>query len=53
MKKIIKCKYCNSTNLFTYPSGLHTGLYCTDCGKWQKWLGKAELKLVKKQINKK
>lgn len=35
-----KCKYCNSENLFTEKHGNNTGLYCSDCGKYQQWLNK-------------
>jgi len=27
----------------------HKGLYCSNCGKWQKWLGKNEYNLLKIQ----
>ena len=39
-----KCK-CGSTNFFTEVHGNNTGLYCADCGKWQKWLTKDEVRL--------
>lgn len=32
------CKYCDSTNLETRPKPPHIGLYCIDCGKFQKWV---------------
>ena len=37
------CKKCGSTSLFTKQSGNNTGLYCSGCGAWIKWLGKDEL----------
>ena len=37
------CKYCNSDSLRIEPKGTQTGLYCNNCGKWQKWVGKKEL----------
>ena len=37
------CKKCGSTDLFTKEKGGNTGLYCSDCGAWIKWLGKDEL----------
>ena len=37
------CKNCGSIDLFTKEKGNQVGLYCADCGKWIKWLGKDEL----------
>jgi len=28
--------------------GVHVGLYCADCGTWQKWLNKQEYRLFKR-----
>lgn len=38
------CKKCGSTNLYTDQNGNNTGLYCSDCGAWIKWLSKKELR---------
>lgn len=38
------CKKCKSTSLHTEVKGNNTGLYCDDCGAWQRWLGKDELR---------
>jgi len=38
------CTKCGSTELHTAPKGNNTGLYCSDCGAWVKWLGKDELR---------
>lgn len=38
------CKKCGSTSLHTEVKGNNTGLYCDDCGAWQRWLGKDELR---------
>lgn len=35
------CK-CGNTHFFTEKHGTQTGLYCSACGKWQKWLSKNE-----------
>ena len=48
-KKIFKgyqncCKKCGSVSLHTEEKGNNTGLYCDDCGSWQKWLNKDELR---------
>ncbi len=37
------CKKCGSVSLHTEVKGNNTGLYCDDCGAWQKWLSKNEL----------
>lgn len=39
------CKKCGSVALHTEVKGNNTGLYCDDCGAWQKWLGKDELRV--------
>lgn len=38
------CKKCGSIELHTEVKGSNTGLYCSDCGAWVKWLGKDELR---------
>ena len=38
------CKKCGSISLHTEVKGNNTGLYCDDCGAWQRWLGKDELR---------
>lgn len=38
------CKKCGSVSLHTEVRGNNTGLYCDDCGAFQKWLGKDELR---------
>ena len=42
------CKKCGSTDLYTENKGNNTGLYCSDCGAWQRWLGKDELRAFKR-----
>ncbi len=50
---MIKCKFCNGTNLIAKVVGTHTGLYCIDCGnKWNKWLSKGEVSELANQIRK-
>lgn len=39
------CK-CGSTNFFMKANGNQTGLYCPDCGKWQRWLTKDEIRVM-------
>lgn len=41
------CKKCGSISLHTEVKGNNTGLYCDDCGAFQKWLGKDELRAFK------
>lgn len=38
-----QCK-CGCTDMFTEKKGNNTGLYCSECGRFQKWLGKNELR---------
>lgn len=38
------CK-CGGKGFFTEEHGNQTGLYCSACGKWQKWLKKDEIRL--------
>lgn len=40
----IVCK-CGGKEFFTEEHGNQTGLYCSACGKWQKWLKKDEIRL--------
>jgi len=42
-----KCSKCNSTNLFVEIQGSRRGLFCGDCGKWQKWITKQEMQVAK------
>lgn len=34
----MNCKYCNSENLYQEQKSIHIGLYCKDCGRFQKWI---------------
>ena len=47
------CKKCGSADLYTEVKGTNTGLYCSDCGAYQKWLGKDELRAFKHTKTKK
>ena len=38
------CRKCGSTSLHMEVKGNNIGLYCDDCGAWQRWLGKDELR---------
>lgn len=40
----MKCNKCGSISLHTEVKGNNTGLYCDNCGSWQKWLNKDEKK---------
>lgn len=44
------CKKCGSVDVFLKSNGTQTGLYCSDCGAWLKWVGKKEISLVEKWI---
>jgi transcription initiation factor TFIIIB Brf1 subunit/transcription initiation factor TFIIB len=44
----MKCKKCNSENLVMRPNAKNpsaTELICADCGAWQKFIGKEEIRL--------
>lgn len=40
-----KCNKCGSNNYMIEKHGNNTGLYCSDCGKWHKWLNKDEIRV--------
>ena len=40
-----KCKKCGSKNYMIRKNCSQTGLYCSDCGKWHKWLNKDEVRI--------
>lgn len=42
-----KCNKCESKNLFVEIKENRRGLFCGDCGKWQKWITKQELQVAK------
>jgi len=44
------CSKCNGTYTFIKKNNTQTGLYCSKCGKWIKWLGKEELRLYERQL---
>lgn len=43
------CK-CGSKEFFTEEHGNQTGLYCSACGKWQKWLKKDEIRFFNHDV---
>ena len=36
------CKRCGSDDLFVKQQSVHLGLFCRQCGLWQKWITKSE-----------
>lgn len=44
------CKKCGSVDLRLEERGTQTALICNDCGKWQKWVAKAEIGILEKFI---
>ena len=44
------CK-CGGKEFFTEEHGNQTGLYCSACGKWQKWLKKDEIRLFNQRFS--
>lgn len=47
------CKKCGSVELECRKEGVHTGLWCSDCGRWVKWLNKDEFKIIQMKNKKK
>lgn len=45
-----KCIKCASKDLFIKEQNKQVGLYCGDCGRWQKWLNKSEKLLAERFI---
>lgn len=41
--KDTRCRKCNGVSFFMKPHNNNTGLYCGDCGAWQKWLSNYEI----------
>lgn len=35
---VIVCRHCNCEEMQERTSGVHIGLYCRNCGRWQKWI---------------
>jgi len=48
--KEFACRKCGSAMFFIKDNGTQIGLYCSDCGAWQKWLGKDEQRLAEQWI---
>ena len=48
MKEYV-CK-CGSKRIFMRDNGTQTGIYCKECGKWIKWVGKKEIPFVEEYI---
>ena len=44
------CNKCSGTFTFIKKNNTQTGLYCSKCGKWIKWLGKEELRLFERKL---
>jgi len=44
------CSKCSGTFTFIKKNNTQTGLYCSDCGKWVKWLGKEEIRLYERKL---
>ena len=49
--KEFACRKCGSGDLFIEQHGNQLGLYCSDCGAWQKWLSPEEWRLASNWIN--
>ena len=47
-----KCNRYGSKNYTIRKICSQTGLYCSDCGKWHKWLNKDEVRVYSERIQK-
>lgn len=45
-----RCAKCDTTDVFINQAGKQTGLYCSNCSAWIKWLTKEEIKEVSEYI---
>lgn len=45
----IKCGTCDTDGFFLRQKGNATGAYCASCGKWIKWVGKADINVLKRR----
>ena len=41
------CKFCGSIEMTMKDSGPHTGLFCSECRRWHKWLSNAEITAIR------
>ena len=48
--KEFECGKCGSSDVYIKENGSQVGLYCGDCGRWLKWVGKEERRLVERYI---
>lgn len=48
----IICPDCKGQKFFIKENGSQTGLYCSHCGRWIKWLNKKEKRLYENELNK-
>ena len=46
----MKCDYCKNEILYLKESEGQTGLYCKSCGRWLRWVDKAEKQKVADEI---
>ncbi len=42
-----RCNKCGSDKLFVKIQGQIIGLYCGECGEWQKWITQKEFQITK------
>lgn len=38
MYDVDKCPQCGCTQFVQRPKAMHMGLYCSECGRWIKWV---------------
>lgn len=45
------CQNCGCTEAKIVRHGMHTGAFCSACGKWIKWLNKDEIRKYQDKIS--
>lgn len=43
------CRKCNGRGFYLQEKGPNVGIYCDSCGSWNKWVGKKELPMLRRQ----
>ena len=46
----LKCKHCGGETFTLKSNNIHLGLYCSQCGKWAKWISHKEVGFYKQYI---
>ena len=47
--KNYRCKNCGGEKFFFHSVNMHMGIYCSECGRWYKWVDRDERNLMYKK----